>query len=122
MDSNKQKSILEMARGGFMERVDYEMPKILANILDANTKATAKRKISITLEFAPDDARENVTVSFSVKSTPAPSNPMRTTLYIAGSQSTGEVNVVEMVPQMPGQTSLDGVEQEAPPMLRLINF
>lgn len=51
------KSILEMARGAILERVDYEMAKILDNILDANTKATAKRKMTLTLTFAPDDER-----------------------------------------------------------------
>lgn len=122
MTEQAKKSILEMARGGFMERVDYEMPKILANILDANTKATAKRKLTITMEFAPDDDRESVVVNFTVKAALAPANPLRTTLYIAGSTETGEVNVVEMVPQVPGQTDFDGMEQDAPPMLKLINF
>lgn len=36
------KSLLEMARGAFLERFDYEVPKIINNILDPNTKATAK--------------------------------------------------------------------------------
>lgn len=31
-------SILEMARGGFLEQVDYEMNKVIDNILDPNTK------------------------------------------------------------------------------------
>ena len=43
MDVN-QKSILEMARGAFQERADYEMSRIVDNILDANTKADATRK------------------------------------------------------------------------------
>lgn len=37
------KSILQMARGAFQERVDTEMTKVIANILDANTKPTQKR-------------------------------------------------------------------------------
>lgn len=31
------KSILQMAGGAIMERVDYEMPLIVANISDPNT-------------------------------------------------------------------------------------
>lgn len=46
MQNDAQKSILMMARGGVMERVDYEMAKVIDNIMDANTKATAKRKIT----------------------------------------------------------------------------
>jgi len=35
---------------------------------------------------------------------------------------TGEVQAVEMVPQIPGQTSLDGSEQDAPSALKIIKF
>ena len=31
------KSILEMAKGAILERVDYEVPRIIENILDPNT-------------------------------------------------------------------------------------
>lgn len=50
-------SILQMARGAFQERVDYEMGRVVDNILDLNTKATAKRKITLTIELTPDDER-----------------------------------------------------------------
>lgn len=115
-----KKSILEMARGGFMERVDYEMSKIVDNILDANTKATAKRKLTITMELQPDDDRENIVTKFTTKSTLTPTNPVQTMLYITGTDSTGEVQIAEMTPQVPGQFGLDGTEQEAPAMLRLV--
>ena len=32
-------SILQMAQGAFQERVDYEMPRLIENILDPNTSA-----------------------------------------------------------------------------------
>ena len=51
-EQNQRDSIMSMARGAFEERVDYEMDKVIQNILDPNTKATAKRKITITLTFA----------------------------------------------------------------------
>ena len=50
-------SILQMAQGAFQERVDYEMQRCVDNILDVNTKATAKRKITLTIELTPDDDR-----------------------------------------------------------------
>ena len=112
-----RKSILQMARGGFMEVTDLEMTKAIDNILDVNTSATAKRKITVSIELRPDDSRQNVAVSFAVKSALAPTNPVTTNLWVAD-----ENNVVEMVPQIPGQQSFDGHEQEAPPSLKLIKF
>lgn len=117
MDPNAQKSILQMARGAIQERADYEMSRLLANILDANTSATAKRKLTITLELKPDDTRQNIGVSVTAKSTLAATSPVTTSLYVAD-----EDTVVEMVPQIPGQTSINGGEQEAPPSLKLIKF
>lgn len=54
-EQNQRDSIMSMARGAFEERVDYEMDKVIQNILDPNTKATAKRKITLTIELTPDD-------------------------------------------------------------------
>lgn len=121
METNK-KSILEMARGAFQERVDYEMAKVVDNILDANTVAEKKRKVTITMVFAPDNDRQNIGVSFEVKSTLVPAAPAVTSLYIAGENSSGDVQVVEMVPQIPGQMNLDGQEQEAPATLKIIKL
>ena len=115
MDPKTQKSILQMARGAIMERADYEMSHLMGNILDPNTAATAKRKLVITLELKPDDTRQNISVSVTAKSTLAATNPVTTTLYVAD-----EDNVVEMVPQIPGQYGFDGSVQEAPPSLKLI--
>lgn len=122
MENRNAKSILEMARGAIMERVNYEMARVMDNILDANTKATAKRKLTVTLTFAPDDERATIGVSVTAKTALATTNPVVTSLYLVGEDGTGEVQAVEMVPQIPGQTALDGVEQEAPPTLKVIKF
>ncbi len=115
-----KKSILEMARGAFLEQVDYEMAKVIDNILDPNTKATGKRKITVTMELAPDDSRAKIAVSFSTKLALVPTNPLTTRLYVLGDSGTGEMCVVEMVPQIPGQIALNGTEQERPPQLKII--
>ena len=116
------KSIMQMAKGAFLERIDYEMAKIMGNILDANTKATEKRKLTVTLTFTPDDDRTTIGVSMVAKTALAATNPAVTSLYLMGEDGTGEVQEVEMVPQIPGQTSLDGTEQEAPSALKIIRF
>lgn len=95
MNENRD-SIMRMARGAFEERVDYEMDKVIQNILDPNTKATAKRKITL-----------------------ASTNPVATSLYVTG-DSNGELVVAEMVPQVPGQLNMDGTQQEAPKLLKLV--
>ena len=120
MNPEMQKSILQMPRGAIMERADYEMSRLLANILDPNTSATAKRKLTLTLELKPDDDRAVVNVGFTAKSTLVPTNPVGTSLYITGDEATGEVSAVEMVPQIPGQFGLDGTEQERPAKLKVI--
>lgn len=116
------KSIMQMAKGAFLERVDYEMAKIMGNILDANTKATEKRKLTVTLTFVPDDDRTTIGVSMVAKASLAATNPAVTSLYLVGEDGTGQVQAVEMVPQIPGQTALDGTEQEAPSTLKVIQF
>ena len=55
-----KKSVLEMAMGAIAEITDYEVERVVANIMDPNTAATAKRKITITLTFAPDDYRQQI--------------------------------------------------------------
>ena len=114
MEDISKRSIIDMARGAIKERVDYEMTRVVENILDPNTSATAARKITITLNLKPDDTRQNIAVSVA-KSTLAATNPVTTALYVADEES-----IVEMIPQIPGQLAVDASEQEAPPMLKLI--
>ena len=114
MNERAQKSILQMAHGAIQERADYEMSRLLDNILDPNTAATAQRTLTITLKLKPDDTRQNIAVSCVAKSTLAATNPVTTSLYVADEET------IEMVPQIPGQTAIDGPDQEAPPLLKLI--
>lgn len=107
-----------MCTGAIKERVDYEVGRVLDNILDVNTKATAKRKITVTLELIPDDDRIGIRVNSTAKSTLVPTNPIVTNLYVTAARSTGEMAVVEMVPQVPGQTAMDGDVQEEPKILK----
>lgn len=119
MENLDKKSILELARGAILERADYEMSKILDNITDVNTKAAKKRTLTLTVEFLPDDERVTVQVRAVAKSKLEPTNAVSTSLYITG-DTNGEVTAVEMVPQVPGQTAIDGGEQARPNMLRLV--
>lgn len=114
-------SIMQMAQGAFQERVDFEMKHVIDNILDPNTKATAKRKITLTIEMTPDDDRRVIGVSVVAKSALAPANPVATALCVTGSNADGEMVIAEMVPQVPGQLSMNGTEQAAPKILSIAN-
>lgn len=107
-EQNQRDSIMSMARGAFEERVDYEMDKVIQNILDPNT-----------IELTPDDERRTIGVSVTAKSTLAATNPVATALYVT-SDGNGELVVAEMVPQVPGQMNMDGTQQEAPKLLKLV--
>lgn len=111
-------SILQMAKGAIQERVDYEVSRVIDNILDINTKATDKRKVVLTIEMKPDEARQVITLSASAKSTLAATTPIASSLVVT-SDGEGKPMVAEIVPQVPGQMAMDGTEQEKPKLLKL---
>lgn len=112
-------SILDMGRGAIKERVDYEMNKVLNNILDPNTKPTGRRKVTVCLELIPSADRMTITVQTTAKCTLCPTEPVTTSLFITG-DGDGQLVVAEMVPQVPGQMGMDGGEQSEPKVLRLL--
>lgn len=116
----KRESILAMAQGAIEERVDYEVQKVVDNILDLNTKPDAKRKITITLEFNPDSERKHISILASAKSSLAPTASVSTAMMITA-DGNGEMVIAEMVPQIPGQLNMSGAEQPQPKILRLVN-
>ena len=115
----ESKSVLEMAHGAIAERADYEMTRILENILDPNTAATKKRTLTLVFEITPDSMRQNLSLNCVAKSKLVPTNPVSTALYVANDEI-GGMAVVELTPQIPGQLDLFGGEQPEPVMLRLV--
>lgn len=119
---NKQmnrESILRMAAGAIEEKVDYEVTRVIDNILDLNTDPKAKRKISITLTFLPDAERKHISIQAEAKSTLAPTAAVATSMMITA-DGNGEMVVAEMVPQIPGQMNINGGEQAQPKILKLV--
>ena len=114
-----KKSILDMAMGAFKERADYEMSKIIDNIVDPNTSAAKKRSLTVKIDIMPDSERQNLRITTTVSAKLEPTNPVSTSLYITPGEN-GEAMVVEMVPQIPGQISLEDNEQQEPSVLRLV--
>jgi len=119
MEKPKEKSVLEFARGAIMERVDVETERVLANIQDVNTRATAKRTLTLKLEFAPDESRQSVSVKCTASSKLEPLGSISTQIFMVP-DGNGEAYWVEATPQIPGQTRIGGAEQDDPPVLRVL--
>ena len=111
-------SLLQMAKGAIQERVDYEVEKVVDNILDIHTDPTAKRKVTLTLELRPDDERQVITINAHAKSTLAPTVPVNTALIITADEN-GEMMLAEVLPQVPGQMDMNGGEQKGPKILKI---
>lgn len=115
---NRKKSFLEIGRGAIMERFDYELERVVSNILDPNTPSNKPRKVQLTLTLKPDSERMTIQHEVVVKSTLQPTNPISGAVAVAPDHN-GELSLVEMVPQVPGQMSVDGSEQEGPTVIQL---
>ena len=118
MTNDARSSLLQMAKGAIQERVDYEVTRVVDNLLDMNTEAKAKRKVTLNIVMTTDDDRRVVKVEASAKSTLAPVTPIGTSLVITA-DGNGEMMLAEIVPQVPGQISMTGDEQEAPKILKI---
>ena len=118
MANDVRSSLLQMAKGAIQERVDYEVSRVVDNILDMNTEAKVKRKVVLTIVMVPDDDRQVVKIEASAKSTLAPVTPVGTSLVITA-DGNGEMILAEIVPQVPGQISMTGEEQQAPKILKI---
>ena len=118
MASEQKSSLLQMAKGAIQERVDYEVSRVVDNILDLNTEAKVKRKVVLTIEMVPDADRQVVKIAASAKSTLAPVVPVGTSLVVTA-DSNGEMILAEIVPQVPGQMSMTGTVQEEPKILKI---
>ena len=106
MDTATRTGLIDMAMGAMKERVDYEMTRCVQNIADPNTKATAKREITLKSTLEPDENRQHVEVSCSANSKLAPLNPVKTSLAMG--KENGKIVAVELTPQIPGQLDAYG--------------
>ena len=118
MANDARSSLLQMAYGAIQERVDYEVSRVVDNILDMNTEAKVKRKVVLTITMVPDEDRQVVKIEASAKSTLAPVTPVGTSLVITA-DGNGEMILAEIIPQVPGQISMTGEVQEAPKILKI---
>lgn len=96
-----------IAEGGLQEKLDNELEKVFDNILDLNTDAKAKRKITITLTMSSNEERTVVDTVMDVKAKLAPQNAVATTILVGRDFDTGMVHANELKSTVPGQMYFD---------------
>ncbi len=101
-----------------VKRLSDQFDIIPIIVSDVNTKATAKRKITLTIEFIPDDERTSIGINVAAKSTLAPTYPVNTLLHVTSDRETGELMLLEATPQIPGQIDLSNNEQRQPKIMK----
>jgi len=90
-------SLISIGGGAAVELFDRELERVLRNVLDPNCPADAKRKITLTFTFAPDDRRECSRVAISSETKLAPPLGHGTLVYLG--ELDGEVAATEFNPR-----------------------
>jgi len=101
-----------IAGGVLPELFDREMKKVVENVLDLNSAATAVRTINIKIKIKPDEKRNFGHVSIVVISGIASQNPYGSTMYFG--RKGGEAQAIEP----PHQKELFPVEKPR----QVVNF
>lgn len=102
----------EFANGAFTIQVNRAIEKVMKNIQDPNTDAKAARKITVTVAFKPNETRDFITTGVVTKTSLAPELGAVTAMTCGTDLKTGEVDAVEIGKELPGQMSLEDMEEE----------
>lgn len=92
-----QVSLSALAEGAAGELFDREFRRILANMQDPNTAATAKRTIALTLTVTPTEDRERASYSVDVQCKLAGIRPQLGSMYLG--EQDGELVAVHFDPR-----------------------
>lgn len=107
MDKRIDFNLSEINDGAAQEQIDKEIEKIMKNILDLDTESKIKRKLTVTVDFVPDESRQVITTDVQVKSTLAPQERVTTTMLAGRNHDTGFIEAQELKSHVPGQTFID---------------
>lgn len=90
-------TIFTIGGGVLGELFDRELESVVADILDLNSKATAKRSITIKINISPDENRNFGTAEIEVSSTLGKPKPFGTQIFFG--RKNGKIIAVENIPQ-----------------------
>lgn len=111
-------SILDMNKGAFKKQINRDVARVVDNIMDPYTDPTAKRKVSIVIEFAPVSDRQLIKIRVNSKATLAGEDAAPTSLLLTG-DANGELQLVEVDSQLAGQMNVFGEAAETGKVLEL---
>lgn len=77
----KVSSIIEFGGGEIIERINFELAKVIANIRNVHTDEKP-RKISVEISLTPENDRSSIKVSTVVKSKISPIKAVATSMAI----------------------------------------
>lgn len=103
------KSLLDFADGASIERINYEMQKILENVTNPNTDEKP-RKLVIEITITPQNNRKTVSLKTVVKKTLRPTSAVQTQMVFQ--KVDGELKSYEVTGIPDGQTDLFGEVHE----------
>lgn len=96
---------LETFAGGELSRqINRDIEAVMRNVVDPNTDVKAKRKITVTIEFKPNEQRNFITTNVNSKPTLAPSLGAVTALGVQQDLTSGAIDVAEIGSKMPEAT------------------
>jgi hypothetical protein len=98
--------ISRIANGAIQERLDRELLKVAANIMDPNTDQTKPRKLQLNLVLTPNKDGETVSLEVGIKKTLVEADVIPATLLV-GRDMTGHVSMRELKSSAPGQEYID---------------
>lgn len=83
MPTEKERLCLERLGGGAaLELFDNELSRVLANIVDPNTRAKTRRVVALMVTFAPNEDRDYAGIEIQCKAKLAPSKGYETNAIV----------------------------------------
>lgn len=102
-------SLDTLGNGAAVERFNYELARVLRNIVDINTDPKAVRSVTLKVSLKPSDERNFAVADIQVTSKLAPIKPATTSMHISEGMA-GNVRATEFNPQqqqMPFQQNIN---------------
>lgn len=110
-------SFLELNNGEVVNKVNYELERVIKNINDINTDPLKPREINIKIKFKANEMRTQIAVEAHVSSKIQNTKKIEATLFNIHefNKETGEVSsyLQEATPVAPGQLNIWGDVQKA---------
>ena len=83
MNNFESLSLENIRDGEAIQRVNFELQKVLENCIDLNTDAKAPRTVTLKIKIIPTAERDKAAISFQATATLAPDSAGEDQIYIS---------------------------------------